>query len=131
MLRIYQQDGGEAEQEAIFFLGSLPKEGTPVKLNGNIAITCAILKLVAASATEAELEAIFLNVQEARILRLMLLEMGHQQPKTPVHADNTTCVGIVNNTIKRQWSRAMEMRYFWLLDQTTQRYITVYYQPGA
>ena len=84
------------------FLGSLPKEGTPIKLNGNIAITCAILKLVAASAAEAELGALFLNVQEARILRLILYEMGHPQPQTPVHVDNTTCVGIVNNTIKRQ-----------------------------
>ena len=122
---------GRSRAGGYFFLGSLPQEGTPIKLNGNIAITCAILKLVAASAAEAELGALFLNVQEARILRLILLEMGHQQPKTPVHVDNTTCVGIVNNTIKRQRSRAMEMRYFWLLDQTTQRYIKVYYQPGA
>ena len=68
MLHIYQQDGGEAEQEAIFFLGSLPREGTPIKLNGNIAITCAILKLVAASAAKAELGALFLNLQEVRIL---------------------------------------------------------------
>ena len=40
------------------FLGSLRKEGAPIKLNGNIDITCATLKLVAASATEA-------NIQEA------------------------------------------------------------------
>ena len=57
--------------------------------------------------------------------------MGHSHPQTPVHIDNTTCVGIVNNTIKRQRSRAMEMQYFWLLDQKPQRYIKVYYQPGA
>ena len=82
-----------------------------------MAITCAILKLVAASAAEAELGALFLNAQEARIIRLTLTEMGHPQPPTPVHVDNSTAVGIVNNTIKRQRSRAMEMRYFWLLDQ--------------
>ena len=122
---------GAKPSRRLFFLGSLSKEGAPIKLNGNIAITCAILKLVAASATEAELGALFLNVQEASILRLFLLEMGHPQPKTPVHVDNTTGVGIVNNTIKRQRSHAMEMRYFWPLDQTTQRYINVYYQPGA
>ena len=33
-----------------------------IKLDGNITITCAILKLVAASAAEAELGALFLNV---------------------------------------------------------------------
>jgi len=71
---------------------------------------------VAASATEAKLGALFLNAQEAKVIRLVLEELGHPQPPTPIHVDNTTTVGIVNNTIKRQRSRAMEMRYFWLLD---------------
>ena len=122
---------GRSRAGGYFFLGSLPKQGTPIKLNGNIAITCAIFKLVVASAAEAELATLLLNVQEARILQLILLEMGHPQPQTPVHVDNITCVGILTDTIKRQRSRAMEMRYFWLLDQRTQRYIKVYYQSGA
>ena len=100
---------GQSQAGGYFFLGSLPKEGTPIKLNGNIAITCGILKLVAVSVVEAELGALFLNVQEARILQLILYEMGHPQPQTSVHVDNTTCVGIVNNTTKRQRSRATEM----------------------
>jgi hypothetical protein len=44
-----------------FFLGSIPHDGDPIKLNGAIHITCAILKLAAASAAEAELGALFLN----------------------------------------------------------------------
>jgi hypothetical protein len=48
-----------------FFLGSIPQDRDPIKLNGAIHITCAILKLVAASAAEAKLGAPFLNVQEA------------------------------------------------------------------
>lgn len=51
-----------------FFLGSLPKDGGPIKLNGNVIITCAILKLVVASAAEAELGALFLNAQEAKVM---------------------------------------------------------------
>ena len=43
------------------FLGSIPVNGQPIKLNGKILITCAILKLVAASAAEAELGALFIN----------------------------------------------------------------------
>lgn len=35
------------------FLGSIPKDRKPIKINGNVAITCAILKLVAASVAEA------------------------------------------------------------------------------
>jgi hypothetical protein len=68
------------------------------------------------SATEAELGALFLNAQKAKVLRLVLKKRGHPQPPTPIHINNTTTVGIVNNTIKRQWSRAMEMGYFLLLD---------------
>jgi hypothetical protein len=105
------------------FLGSsLPVDGDPLKLNGAIHITCTILKLVAASTTEAELGALFLNAQEAKVLQLILLELGHPQPPTPIHIDNTTTIGIVNNTIKHQCFRAMEMRYFWLLDGKTQKY---------
>ncbi len=105
-----------AEPVDIFFLGSLPIDHEPIQLNGNIAIICTILRLVAASAAEAELGALFLNTHEAKVIRLTIHELGHKQPPTPIHIDNTTAVGIVNNTIKRQRSRAMEMRYFWLLD---------------
>jgi len=86
--------------------------------------------LVAASAAEAELGSLFLNTQEAKVIRLILEELGHPQPPTPIHVDNTTAVGIVNNTIKRQRSRSMEMRYFWLLDQETQKYVDIFYHPG-
>ena len=51
------------------------------------------------------------------MIRLMLLELGHPQPPIPMPIDNTMAVGIVNNTIKGQKFKAMEMRYFWLLDQ--------------
>jgi hypothetical protein len=103
-----------------FILGSIPQDGDPIKQNGAIHITCTILKLVAASAAEAELGALFLNAQEAKILQLILTELGHPQPPTPIHIDNTITVGIVNNMIKPQRSRAMEMTYFWLLDGETQ-----------
>jgi hypothetical protein len=81
-------------------------------------------------ASEAELGALFLNAQEAKVLRLTLLELDHPQPPTPIHIDNTVNDGIVNNTIKCQRSRAIEMQYFWLLDGKTQTYFKFYYQPG-
>ncbi len=85
-----------------FFLGSLPCNGDPIKLNRAIHVTCTILKLIAASAAEAELGALFLNAQEAKVFLLILAKLGHPQPTTPIHIDNTTTVGIVNNTIKLQ-----------------------------
>ena len=64
-------------------------------------------------------------------MRLILAELGHPQPPIPIHVDNTTAVGIVNNTIKRQQSRAMEMRYFWLLDGEAQKLFKISQHPGA
>jgi len=113
-----------------YFLGKPPRDGQPIFLNGAIYSLCTVLKLVAASAAEAELGALFLNVQEAKILRLILHEMGHPQPPTPVHCDNSTAVGISNSTVKRQRSRAMEMRYFWVVDQVTHQHVRVLWYPG-
>jgi len=121
---------GRSRAGGYFFLGSMPKNGEPIFLNGNIAVTCAIIKIVAASAAEAELGALFINAKEAKIIRIILSKLGHPQPPTPIHVDNTTAVGIVNNTIKRQRSRSMEMRYFWLLDQEAQKYMNVQHHPG-
>ena len=56
--------------------------------------------------------------------------MGHPQPKTPVHCDNVTAVGITNNTVKRQRSRAMEMRFFWIGDKVAQDIYDVSWHPG-
>eukprot|EP00804_Cyclotella_cryptica_P000705 CCRYP_000993-RA/>CCRYP_000993-RA protein AED:0.40 eAED:0.40 QI:0/-1/0/1/-1/1/1/0/237 len=114
----------------IFFLGSLPQNNKPIRLNGAIAVLCTILKFVAASAAEAELGALFLNAKETKIMRLTLEELGHPQPPTPIHCDNSTTVGIVNNTVKRQKSRSMEMRYFWLLDGHINKYFDFQYHPG-
>ncbi len=90
---------GRSRAGGYLFLGSLPQDNRPIQLNGNILITCAILKLVAASAAKAELGALFLNSQEAKVIRLILAELGHPQPPTPIHVDNTTAVVIVNKTI--------------------------------
>jgi hypothetical protein len=50
-----------------FFLGGIPRDAKPIIINGAIPITCTILKLVALSAAEAELGALFLNAQEAKV----------------------------------------------------------------
>ena len=56
--------------------------------------------------------------------------MGHRQPATPVHCDNATAVGIANSTVKRQRSRLMEMRYFWVVDQCNKKHFIVVWCPG-
>ena len=61
---------------------------------------------------------------------LVLEELGHPQPATPVHCDNSTAVSIANDTVKKQRSRAMEMRFFWITDQVLIGNFNVTWHPG-
>ncbi|KAL7460261.1 hypothetical protein ACHAXS_000723, partial [Conticribra weissflogii] len=63
-------------------------------------------------------------------IRRTLEELGHPQPPTPIHCNNITAVGISNDTVKRQQSRAMEMRCFWVTDQVDNGHFDVQYHPG-
>ena len=113
-----------------YFLGSLPQNGKPIQLNGPVQVHASVCKFVVASAAEAELGALFYNIQEGKILRLALEELGHAQPPTPVHCDNNTAVGIANDTVKKQRSRAMEMQFFHVADQVKLGNFNVTWHPG-
>jgi hypothetical protein len=113
-----------------FFMGSLPTDEKPMKLNGAFHMLCLILRFVVASAAKAELGALFPNCQEGMIFKSTLEDMGHPQPKIPMHCENATAVGIVNNTIKRQRSQAMEMRYFGLVKKMHKMSICLIGTPG-
>jgi hypothetical protein len=103
-----------------FFMGWRPNPNKPIKLNGGFFTLCAILHFVVASAAEAKLGALFLNCKQATIFQLTLKEMGHPQPPSPIHCNNSTTIGIANNTVKRQQSCSIEMRCFEVADAVTQ-----------
>ncbi len=113
-----------------FFMGWQPDATKPIKLNSAFFTLCSILRFVVASAAEAELGTRFLNCKQAAIFRVTLEEMGHPQPPIPVNCDNSTAVGIANNTVKCQRSRAMEMRFFWVADAVEQGKNDIKYFPG-
>ena len=93
-----------------------PKKFEPT-LNRIVYVVCKILRNIMASAAEAELGALFLNCQEAVPIRIMLEEMRHSQPPTPVQVDNSTTLGIATGTIKQRKSKAIEMRLYWIRDR--------------
>jgi hypothetical protein len=64
------------------------------------------------------------------IFWLTFEELGHLQPKTHVHCNNATAVGIANNLVKRQCSRSMEMRYFWVCDKVAQGAYAIRWHQG-
>jgi hypothetical protein len=48
------------------------------------------------SAAEAELGAMYINAWKAVEIQIILEEMGHNQPATPIQVDNSITEGIVN-----------------------------------
>jgi hypothetical protein len=93
-------------------------------------VLCQILKEIVASASEAELAALFHNCREACPLRTTLEELKHPQPATPVKTDNTTAAGICNDTVKQKRSKAIDMRFYWVRDRVQQGQFNVFWAPG-
>jgi hypothetical protein len=120
----------------LFFLSNrsgatiTPPAPTP---NGAIHVLCKTLRTVAASASEAETGALFLNAQEAVPMITALTEMGHPQPPTgtPLETDNATAHGILTSQVRMRKSKAFDMRYHWLKDRIAQRQFNLYWQKGA
>jgi hypothetical protein len=67
--------------------------------NGAVLTLSSIIKHIMASASEAELAAMFYNTREAIPLRVTLEEMGHPQPATNVTVDNSTAPSLTQGTM--------------------------------
>ena len=63
-------------------------------------------------------------------MRLTLRELGHPQPPTPIHCNNAIATDIANGTVKRQRTRSMEIRYFYICDIVKNEEVQVKWHPG-
>jgi hypothetical protein len=88
------------------------------------------MRFVVASAAETKLGALYHNCQKGIMYQEIFKDMWHPQPKTPVHCNNTTALGIANNTVKQQRSHSMEMHFFWVSEKCTQDMCKLSWHPG-
>eukprot|EP00804_Cyclotella_cryptica_P028442 CCRYP_014211-RA/>CCRYP_014211-RA protein AED:0.38 eAED:0.38 QI:0/0/0/1/0/0/2/0/375 len=109
-----------------FFLSSAT--ATPPN-NGAILNIAHIIKHVMASATEAELAALYIVAREAVYIRIILEELGHKQPATPLQTDNSTAEAVCNGKIQPKRTKAMDMRFHWLRDRECQEQFRIYWRP--
>ena len=119
--------GARSPQGGHLYLGN---KSEPDILNGAVLNLAAIMKMVLSSAAEAEFGALFHNTKEATPLRTTLEELGHPQPPTPVLVDNSTAVGLANDTVTQRRSRAIDMRFYWVRDRVNQQQYHVYWVLG-
>ena len=114
--------GAHSCQGSHFFLGN---KSDPDILNGAILHLAAIMKMVLSSATKAEFGALFHNTKEATPLRTTLEELGHR-----ILVDNSTAVGLANDTVTQRCSHAIDMRFYWIRDRINQSQFHVYWAPA-
>ena len=107
-----------------FFLAS---DSPYLNNNGAILTVAKIIKAVMSSAAEAELGALYINCRRALPACSQLEEMGHPQPPTPIQTDNTTALGVVNNTVQPCCTKATDMMFHWLCCRKHQKQFRVYW----
>ena len=128
--RTYLKNIHKAEPPDISYLDEHHKIVTPSVSMALSSPLFNILNFVAASAAKAKLYALFLNAKETKILGIKLHKIGHTQPPTPIHCNNSTAEGITNSTIKRERSRSMKMRHFYICDLFKNKDVQVLCHPG-
>ncbi len=68
--------------------------------NGAVLNIAHIVKHAMSSATKAELAALYIMAREAVYIRIVIKEMGHTQPPTPLQTDNSMAEGVVNGKVQ-------------------------------
>ena len=95
-------------------------------LNGPIHTVSNILRNVLSLAGEDKVTALFHNCNDGIMILNTLIEMGHQQPATPVQTDNLFTEGFSNRRVKQRRSKAIDMRFYWIQDRVKQSQFYIY-----
>eukprot|EP01082_Thalassiosira_pseudonana_P007081 g6239.t1 g6239 contig22:46288-46911(+) len=98
--------------------------------NGAILNIAHIIKHVMSSTTEAELAGLYIMSREAVYIRIILSEMGHKQPPTPIQTDNAMADGVINGKVQPKRTKAIDMRFHWLRDRECKKQFRFYWRPG-
>jgi hypothetical protein len=110
-----------------FFLSS---DTTIPPNNGTVVNIAHIIKNIMSLATEAELAGLYIMAHKAVYIRIILEELGHKQPPTPLQTDNAMADAIINGKVQPKQTRAMDMRFHWLQDRECQQQFRIYWRPG-
>jgi hypothetical protein len=98
--------------------------------NGAVLNIAQVMKNVMSSAAEAEIGALFINSRQAIPARTTLIEMGHEQPPTPIQTDNTTALGFVSKNLQPKATKSTDMKFWWMRDRSDRKQFRYYWGAG-
>ena len=108
----------------------LSSDSTTPQNNEAVINKAHIIKHVMSSATESDLVILYIMSRETVYIRIILEEMGHKQPPTPLQTDNFMAEAVVNGKIQPKRTKSMYMRFHWLRDRKYQKQFKIYWIPG-
>ncbi len=62
-------------------------------------------------ATKAELAGLYIIAHKAVYIRIILEELGHVQPPTPLQTDNAMTYRVINGKVQPKQTKAMGVRF--------------------
>ena len=72
-----------------------------------------------------------MNENEGIILRNDLKELFHPQPSMSLQYEYSTTYGVVNVIMVQKCPKAMNIKFYWLWDQESQKQYKTYWAPGS
>ena len=79
------------------------------------------------SATEAELAGLYIMARKAVYIRIILEELGHKQPPTPLQTNNAMAEAVTNGKVQPKQTKAIDMRFHWLRCRDSQGQFRYYW----
>ena len=90
-------------------------EDVPVpSYNGPVINISKIIKCVMSSAAKSELAGLYICAKEMVPLHQLLAKMGWPQPRSPIQCNNSTTIGVSNETITPCKTKSTDMQFHWL-----------------
>jgi hypothetical protein len=111
--------------------GTVAYLGDSTTINGPVACKSKMINSILASVAEAELCGGFKLAQDAVQYRRTLHDLGYPQPATMLRMDNTVAIGLAEGNINARRSKAMDMRFFWLVDRVQKKQFKVAHISGC
>jgi hypothetical protein len=93
----------------------------PTFYNGPVVAGSQVLDVVVSSAAEGEYGAAYLVARETVYVQAIAKALGYPQLQpTTLLCDNSTAVGLANDSVKIAKTKAIDQRYHWLRDRVRQ-----------
>ena len=68
--------------------------------------------------------------REVVYIRIILEEMGHKKPPTPLQTDNEMIDAVCNGKIQPKLTKEMDTRFLWIRDRECQKQLRIYWRAG-